>query len=139
MGDPTPIQRARSLVLMLNKPRPVTLSLWWTGKHPRVHQNTPLSGKPDSDPRKTPPAHHKVSVYNCKQPQSLLKTQEQSFTLGRRGPKSNQLPLEEEDTGESSHPQRMSTSHFLRPRSSQSPSEEEDPGAASHPQRKRVQ
>ncbi|KAL6038146.1 hypothetical protein STEG23_010878, partial [Scotinomys teguina] len=65
--------------------------------------------------------------------ESFPKTQEQPVTLGRKGPKSNQSPLEEEDPGAASHPQRMSPSHFLRPRSSQSPSEEEDPGAASHP------
>ncbi|KAL6047615.1 hypothetical protein STEG23_000281 [Scotinomys teguina] len=68
-----------------------------------------------------------------------LQTQEQPVTLGRRGPKSNQSPLEEEDPEADSHPQRTSLSHYLRPRSSQSPSEEEDPGAASHPQKKRTQ
>ncbi|KAL6081477.1 hypothetical protein STEG23_026371, partial [Scotinomys teguina] len=63
---------------------------------------------------------------------------EQPVTLGRRGPKSNQSPLEEEDPRAASHPQRTSPSHFLRPRSRQSPSEEEDPGATSHPQIKRT-
>ncbi|KAL6035171.1 hypothetical protein STEG23_036056 [Scotinomys teguina] len=40
------------------------------------------------------------------EPQSLPRTQEQPVTLGRRGPKSNQSPLEEEDPGATSHPQR---------------------------------
>ncbi|KAL6032015.1 hypothetical protein STEG23_018703 [Scotinomys teguina] len=68
--------------------------------------------------------------------ESIPKTQEQPVTLGRRGPKSNQSPLEEEDPGAASHPRRTSPSHFLRPMGSQSPSEEEDPGAASQTQRK---
>ncbi|KAL6029897.1 hypothetical protein STEG23_030828, partial [Scotinomys teguina] len=72
------------------------------------------------------------------EPQSLPSTQEQPVTLGRRGPKSNQSPLEEEDPGAANHVRRTSPSHFLRTRSSQSPSEEEDPGAASHPQKKRT-
>ncbi|KAL6065666.1 hypothetical protein STEG23_028027, partial [Scotinomys teguina] len=63
---------------------------------------------------------------------------EQPVTLGRRGPKSNQSPLEEEDPGAVSHPWRTSPSHFLSPRGSQSPSEEEETGAASHPRRKRT-
>ncbi|KAL6093965.1 hypothetical protein STEG23_015105 [Scotinomys teguina] len=50
-----------------------------------------------------------VSIFNCKQPQSLLKTQEQPATLGRRGPKSNQSPLEEQDPGADNHPQRKRT------------------------------
>ncbi|KAL6091933.1 hypothetical protein STEG23_025891, partial [Scotinomys teguina] len=70
--------------------------------------------------------------------ESIPKTQEQPVTLGRRGPKSNQSPLEEEDQGAASHPWKTSPSHFLRYRSSQSPSEEEDPGAASHPLRKKT-
>ncbi|KAL6040622.1 hypothetical protein STEG23_028965, partial [Scotinomys teguina] len=69
----------------------------------------------------------------------LKTTQEQPVTLGRRGPKNNQSPLEEEDPGAASHPQRTGPSHFLRPGSNQSPSEEEDPGTASHPKRKRTQ
>ncbi|KAL6052893.1 hypothetical protein STEG23_015061 [Scotinomys teguina] len=108
-----------------------------------VHLNTPSSGKPVPDPLEnfpiTLPAQPKVSIFNCKQPQSLLKTQEQPVTLGRRGPKSNQSPLEEENPGAASYPWRMSPSHILRPRSSQSPTEEEDPGAANHPWRKRTQ
>ncbi|KAL6051666.1 hypothetical protein STEG23_011431, partial [Scotinomys teguina] len=35
----------------------------------------------------------------------LKRTQEQPVTLGRRGPKSNQSPSEEEDPGAASHPQ----------------------------------
>ncbi|KAL6034884.1 hypothetical protein STEG23_023731 [Scotinomys teguina] len=70
---------------------------------------TPLKGEPVPDPQKTPPAHHKVSIFNCKQPQSLLKTQEQPVTLGRRGPKRNQSPLQEEDPGAASHPWRKRT------------------------------
>ncbi|KAL6088881.1 hypothetical protein STEG23_003982 [Scotinomys teguina] len=70
--------------------------------------------------------------------ESLPKTQEKPVTLGRRGPKSNQSPLEEEDPGAASHPRRTSHSHFLTLRSSQSPSEEEEPGAASHHRRKRT-
>ncbi|KAL6040905.1 hypothetical protein STEG23_037881 [Scotinomys teguina] len=83
--------------------------------------------------QKTPPAHHLVSIFNCKQPQSLLKTQEQPVTMGRREPKSNQLPLEEEDPGAASHPQRKRTQEQQvilggrGPRNSQSP------------QRKRIQ
>ncbi|KAL6043811.1 hypothetical protein STEG23_014028 [Scotinomys teguina] len=122
----------------MNKPHPAPLRLWWTGEHTRVHQNTPLSSESVRDPQQTLPAHHKVSIFNCKQPQSLLKTQEQPVTLGRRGPKSNQSPLEEEDPGAASHPRRTSHSHFLTLRSSQSPSEEEEPGAASHHRRKRT-
>ncbi|KAL6067804.1 hypothetical protein STEG23_026925 [Scotinomys teguina] len=71
------------------------------------------------DPRKTPPAHQKVSIFNCKHPQSLLKTQEQPVTLGRRGPKSNQSPLVEEDPGAASHPQRKS--HPWRKRTKEQP------------------
>ncbi|KAL6033102.1 hypothetical protein STEG23_001114 [Scotinomys teguina] len=40
-----------------------------------------------------------VSIFNCNQPQSILKMQEQQVTLGGRGPKSNQSPLEAEDPG----------------------------------------
>ncbi|KAL6061458.1 hypothetical protein STEG23_033225, partial [Scotinomys teguina] len=130
--------RARPLGLRLNKPHPaLPQPLADRGTHP-VHPNTPSSSEPVPDPRKTSPAHHLVSIFNCKQPQSLPRTQEQPVTLGRRGPKSNQSPLEEEDPGAASHPPRTSPSHFLRPRSNLSPSEEEDPGAASHPLRKRT-
>ncbi|KAL6038096.1 hypothetical protein STEG23_001145, partial [Scotinomys teguina] len=38
-----------------------------------------------------------------------LRTQEQPVTLGRRGPKSNQSPSEEEDPGAASHPRRKRT------------------------------
>ncbi|KAL6081426.1 hypothetical protein STEG23_030716 [Scotinomys teguina] len=51
----------------------------------------------------------KVSTFNFKQHQSLPKTQEQSVTLGRRGPKSNQSPSEEEDQGTASYSQRKRT------------------------------
>ncbi|KAL6055385.1 hypothetical protein STEG23_016965 [Scotinomys teguina] len=87
--------------------------------------------------RKSPPPGPRSSQSPSEE-ESFPKTQEQQVTLGRRGPKINQLPFEEEDPGAASHPQRTSPSHFLRPRSSQSPSEEEDPGAASHPRRKRT-
>ncbi|KAL6040249.1 hypothetical protein STEG23_020325 [Scotinomys teguina] len=131
-------QRARLLRLRLNKPRPALLSLLLTVEDPRVDQNTLSSVEPVPDPWKTPLAHHPVRIFNCKQPQSLLKTQEQLVTLGRRGPKNDQSPSQEEDPGAGSHPRRTSPSHFLRPRSSQSPLEEEDPGTASHPRRKRT-
>ncbi|KAL6036886.1 hypothetical protein STEG23_013886, partial [Scotinomys teguina] len=83
-------------------------------------------------------AHHLVSIFNCKQPQSLLKMQEQPVTLRGRA------PVTPSDPGAASHPQRKRTQQqpvTLRgrgSRSSQSPSEEEDPGAASHPWRKRT-
>ncbi|KAL6030009.1 hypothetical protein STEG23_006777 [Scotinomys teguina] len=50
-----------------------------------------------------------VSTFNCKHPESLLKTQEQPVTLGRRGPKSNQSPSEEEDPGAAYHLRRKRT------------------------------
>ncbi|KAL6031748.1 hypothetical protein STEG23_018164 [Scotinomys teguina] len=137
--------RGKPLGLRLNKPRPGPPQPLADRGTPPVHPNTPSSSEPVPDPGKTPPAYHKVSTFNCKHPQSLPRTQEQPVTLGRRGPKSNQSPLEEEDPGAASHPGKKTTkeqSVTLRgrgPRSSQSPSEEEDPGAASHPQRKRTQ
>ncbi|KAL6083254.1 hypothetical protein STEG23_032570 [Scotinomys teguina] len=77
------------------------------------------------------------------EPQSLPRIQEQPVTLGRRGPKSNQSPLEKEDPGAASHPQKKRTQEQpvilegRRPRNSQSPSEEEDPGAPRHHHNKR--
>ncbi|KAL6089785.1 hypothetical protein STEG23_010800 [Scotinomys teguina] len=60
--------------------------------------------------------------------ESLPKTQEQPVTLRRRGQKSNQSPLEEEDPGAASHPQKKRTKEqpvTLRgkgPRRTQTPS-----------------
>ncbi|KAL6033825.1 hypothetical protein STEG23_018813 [Scotinomys teguina] len=54
-------------------------------------------------------AKSQVSTFNCKHPESLLKTQEQPVTLGRRGPKSNQSPSEEEDPGAAYHLRRKRT------------------------------
>ncbi|KAL6037021.1 hypothetical protein STEG23_030136, partial [Scotinomys teguina] len=85
------------------------------------------------------------------EPQSLPRTQEQPVTLGRRGPKSNHSPLEEEDPRSSQSPsedkhqplpetqEQPVTLRIRGPRSSQSSSEEEDQRTASHPQRKRTQ
>ncbi|KAL6084261.1 hypothetical protein STEG23_002790 [Scotinomys teguina] len=36
-------------------------------------------------PQKTFPAHHSVSIFSCKQPQSLPRSQDQPVTLGVRG------------------------------------------------------
>ncbi|KAL6058480.1 hypothetical protein STEG23_023496 [Scotinomys teguina] len=102
------------------------------GNTRRVHQNTPLGSEPVPDPRKTSPAHHLACTFNCKQPQSLPRTQEQPVTLEGRGPRSSQPSLEEEEQ------EQPATLGGRGPRSSQSPLEEEDPGAASHPQRKRA-
>ncbi|KAL6069256.1 hypothetical protein STEG23_019715 [Scotinomys teguina] len=58
--------------------------------------------------------HHAVLGCTCRssqspsedKPQPLPETQEQPVTLRRRGPKSNQSPLQEENPGTASHPQR---------------------------------
>ncbi|KAL6038711.1 hypothetical protein STEG23_027936 [Scotinomys teguina] len=53
------------------------------------------------------------SSQSSSEEESLPKTQEQPVTLGRRGPKSNQSPLEEEDPGAASHPQKKRTQEQL--------------------------
>ncbi|KAL6084426.1 hypothetical protein STEG23_023469 [Scotinomys teguina] len=52
-----------------------------------MHESTriPLQVASQTHPRKTFPAHHSVSIFSCKQPQSLPRSRDQPVTLGVRG------------------------------------------------------
>ncbi|KAL6084046.1 hypothetical protein STEG23_027717 [Scotinomys teguina] len=71
----------------------------------------------------------------CEQPQSLPRTQEHPVIFGRRGPRSTQTPLDQEDPGVLRHPWTKNGSrYFLGSRSTQTPLEEEShPRTKEHP------
>ncbi|KAL6089056.1 hypothetical protein STEG23_023401 [Scotinomys teguina] len=122
------------------------LNLWQTGEHLQSTRTPPHAASQYLTPGKHLQATTLLRSSQSpseEEPQSLPRIQEQPVTLGRRGPKSNQSPLEKEDPGAASHPQKKRTQEQpvilegRRPRNSQSPSEEEDPGAPRHHHNKR--
>ncbi|KAL6089661.1 hypothetical protein STEG23_012665 [Scotinomys teguina] len=127
MGDPSSIQRARLLGLMLDKSCPAP-------PQPLADRGAPPPPSPPKHSKrqaqKTPPLRtthpsdvlgHRRSQSPLVEESSLPRTQEQPVTLRRRAPRNTQSPSEEEDPEAASHPWRKSSSHFLRPRSSQPP------------------
>ncbi|KAL6082505.1 hypothetical protein STEG23_002754, partial [Scotinomys teguina] len=126
-GDTTghPLQKARLLGLGLDKPHPAQPQPLADRATPPSPPEHPFKWRASPSPLEKSPC----PPLGCRSSQSFLeeeslpKIQEQPVTLGRRGPRSNQSPSEEEDPGAASH---------------QSPSEKENQGSVSHPRRKRI-